>query len=69
MSTFDIVSEHGPWRLAGFVVAVAVFLLLHVARWPFVLIARVLWAAQVGLDHRITAAITTNTSESGKGEG
>lgn len=58
MSTFDIVAQHGAWRLAAFLGCVAVFLLLHLARWPFRLIERALLALQRGLDARITTALS-----------
>ncbi len=63
MSVFDVLHQHGPWRLAGFALALTVFLLLHLLRFPFALAARLLLAAQVGLDARITVAITPQTSE------
>ncbi|OQO91966.1 hypothetical protein B1813_06695 [Saccharomonospora piscinae] len=63
MSVFDIVQQHGPWKLAGFVAALGVFLLLHLIRWPLALAARLLHAAQAGLDARITSAMTPETAE------
>ncbi len=66
MSVFDVMQQHGPWRLAGFAAALAVFLLLHLLRWPLALAARLLLAAQTGLDARITAAITPHTDERGR---
>lgn len=65
MSTFDVLEQHGIWRLTGFLLAVAVFLLLHLVRVPFRLIERVLLALQTGLDARITTAITPPTSPRG----
>lgn len=62
MSTFDIVAQHGPWRLAAFLTAVAVFLLLHLARWPFQLIEKALLAIQRGVDARITTALSPPTA-------
>lgn len=62
MSTFDVLEQHGPWRLAAFLAAVAVFLLLQLARWPFRLIERALLAAQRGLDARIATALSPPTS-------
>ncbi|EHY90014.1 hypothetical protein ACQPZU_01835 [Saccharomonospora azurea] len=63
MSVFDVLHQHGPWRLAGFALALTVFLLLHLLRWPLALAARLLLAAQTGLDHRLTNAITPETTE------
>ena len=58
MSTFDVLDEHGPWRLAAFLACVAIFLALHLARQPFRLIERGLHAVQRGLDARITAHLS-----------
>ncbi|EHR48925.1 hypothetical protein SacmaDRAFT_0625 [Saccharomonospora marina XMU15] len=63
VTVFDIVQQHGPWRVAGFVAALALFLLLHLLRWPLALGARLLLAAQSGLDQRITNAVTPDTNE------
>lgn len=65
MSTFDVLEQHGIWRLAGFLVAVAVFLLLHLLRLPFRLIEHTLLALQKGLDARITTALTPPTTARG----
>lgn len=62
MSTFDILDQHGPWRLAAFLGCVAVFLLLQAARWPFRLIEKALLAIQRGLDARITTTFTPPTT-------
>lgn len=66
MSVFDVLHQHGPWRLAGFAAALTVFLLLHLIRWPLALAARLLLAAQTGLDARITTAITPDATEHAK---
>ena len=63
MSVFDVMHHHGPWRLAGFAAALAVFLLLHLIRWPVALVARLLLAAQTGLDQRLTNAISPDNAE------
>lgn len=62
VSTFDVLDQHGAWRLTGFVVAVAVFLLLQLIRLPFRLIEAGLLAAQRGLDARITQSMTPPTT-------
>ncbi|OKJ93837.1 hypothetical protein [Amycolatopsis sp. CB00013] len=54
MSVFEIAKEHGSWRLAGFAVAVLLFLVVGLLRWPLLLTARLLLAVQSGLDARIT---------------
>lgn len=60
MSTFDVLEQQGALRLAGFLFAVATFLLLHLIRLPFVAIERGLLAAQRGLDRRITTSVTAH---------
>lgn len=62
VSAFDVLDQHGAWRLIGFLVAVAVFLLLHLIRAPFVAIERALCAAQRGLDARITQCLSPPTT-------
>lgn len=62
MSTFDVLEQHGAWRLTGFLVAVAMFLLLHLLRLPFRAIERGLHAAQRGLDARITQCLSPPTT-------
>ena len=42
MSTFDVLRRYGTGALLRFAAAVAVFLVLHLVRIPFVLAARVL---------------------------
>jgi len=58
VSTFDVLTEHGPWRLVAFLGCVALFLLLHAVR----LIERGLHALQRGLDARITTALSPPTA-------
>lgn len=42
MSTFDVLERYGTAALLRFAAAVALFLVLHLARIPLVLVARVL---------------------------
>ncbi|MGW4520124.1 hypothetical protein [Amycolatopsis sp. NPDC004378] len=56
MSVFEIAKEHGSWRLAGFALAVLLFLAVGLLRWPLLFTARLLLAVQSGLDARITAS-------------
>ncbi|KFU82927.1 hypothetical protein SAMN04489729_4241 [Amycolatopsis lurida] len=60
MSVFEIAKEHGSWRLAGFAVAVLLFLAVGLLRWPLLLTARLLLAVQSGLDARITHSFAGN---------
>ncbi|HWD02745.1 MAG TPA: hypothetical protein VG674_09860 [Amycolatopsis sp.] len=58
MSVFDVLDYYGPWRLAAFVLAVALFLALHLARLPLVGLAWLLHAAMRGIDHQLSTRIT-----------
>jgi len=62
VSTFDVLDQHGPWRLAAFLGCVAIFLALHAIRQPFRLIEKALYALQRGLDARITSALSPPTA-------
>lgn len=57
MTLADIAQQYGTWRLAGFAACLLTWLLLALLRCPFVLVARVLAAAQHGIDARMTARI------------
>lgn len=59
MSVFEVVDQHGAWKVAAFVAALAAFLLLQALRSPFVVVARGLWLLQHGLNARIAAAAIT----------
>ncbi|PRX43841.1 hypothetical protein B0I33_1094 [Prauserella shujinwangii] len=50
MSTFDVLARYGTAALLRFAGAVVLFLLLHLARIPLVLAARVLEVAMRRLD-------------------
>ncbi|PXY31105.1 hypothetical protein [Prauserella muralis] len=50
MSTFDVLARYGTAALLRFVGAVVLFLLLHLARIPLVLLARVLEIAMRRID-------------------
>ncbi|MGW4400677.1 hypothetical protein ACWEHA_35750 [Amycolatopsis nivea] len=54
MSVFDVLEQHGPWRLFAFAASVLLFLALGLLRTPFVAVAWLLRALQTGLDRRIT---------------
>lgn len=57
MTVDDIARRYGTWTLAGFAACLLTWLLLAAIRCPFVLVARVLAAAQHGIDARMTARI------------
>ncbi len=65
MSVSDILASFGFLRVLGFVLAVLLYLALHVTRVPFVLVARLLALLQQGLDERITTTITRPTESPG----
>jgi hypothetical protein len=60
MSTFDVLGRFGTAALLRFVGAVAVFLLLHLARIPLILAARVLEGVMRRLDAYATRQATTH---------
>lgn len=57
MSVFDVLDHYGPWRLAVFVLAVGLFLALHLARLPLLAVAWLLNAAMRGIDRQLSARI------------
>lgn len=58
MSAFDVLDHYGPFKLAAFLIAVALFLALHLARLPLVFAAWLLHIAMRGIDHQLSARIT-----------
>lgn len=54
MSLFDVLEERGTARLISFVATLVGFLLLHLIRIPFVVIARALEHGARRLDHHAT---------------
>lgn len=60
MTLADIARRYGTWTLAGFAVCLVTWLLLAALRFPFVLIARLLGSAQVGIDARIAARLAAH---------
>lgn len=62
MTVADTLAAFGFLRLAAFALAVLLYLLLHAARAPFVLVARLLALLQQGLDERITTLTRPTTT-------
>ncbi|CAM4024829.1 hypothetical protein KIPE111705_36925 [Kibdelosporangium persicum] len=58
MSATEVLEEFGTWALAKFVAALLVFLLLHLARWPLLAVARVLEAGMSGIDRLISTRVS-----------
>lgn len=50
MTAFDVLDTYGAATLARFVGAVALFLLLHLIRWPLTVAVRVLTVAMRRVD-------------------
>ncbi len=64
MTLADIAQQYGPWRLAGFAACLITWLVLALIRCPFVVVARLLAAAQGGIDARLTARLAAPTASS-----
>jgi hypothetical protein len=68
MSARDVLARFGTWALLRFVLALLVFVLLHLARLPVLLLAVVLDSAMSRVDNAVTAAVS-DRPESAAGEG
>ena len=64
MTLADIAQQYGLWRLAGFAVCLVTWLLLAALRAPFVLVVRLLGAAQQGIDARMTDRLAASAASS-----
>lgn len=62
MSAWDVLARFGTVKLLGFVVALLVFVALHLARLPLLWAARLLEAAMSRVDHAITAAVSVTAT-------
>lgn len=58
MSATDVLARFGTWALLKFVVALLVFVLLHLMRLPVLLLAVVLESAMSRVDMAVTAAVS-----------
>lgn len=58
MTLADIARRYGTWTLTGFAICLVTWLLLAALRAPFVLVARLLAAAQSGIDDRLADRLT-----------
>ncbi|GAB3472278.1 hypothetical protein [Actinophytocola sediminis] len=65
MSATDVLARFGTWVLLRFVLALLVFVLLHLIRLPVLLLAAVLTGAMT----RVDLAVTTAGPGSVDGEG
>lgn len=64
MTVADIARRYGTWSLAGFAVCLVTWLILAAIRAPFVLVVRLLAAAQQGIDARMTDRLTASAASS-----
>jgi hypothetical protein len=58
MSATDVLARFGTWALLRFVLALLVFVLLHLVRLPVLLLAVVLDSAMSRVDNAVTAAVS-----------
>lgn len=69
MSATDVLARFGTWALLKFVVALLVFVVLHLTRLPFLALVAVLNAAMSRVDGAVTAAVSRGMPGSVAGEG
>ena len=67
MSASDVLARFGTWALLRFVVALLVFVVLHLMRLPVLLLVAVLDGAMSRVDKAVTAAVSTTGSVAGEG--
>jgi hypothetical protein len=58
MSASEVLQRFGTWAFLRFVLALVMFLALHLARLPFVLIVRLLETGMSRVDKAVTAAVS-----------
>lgn len=58
MSASEVLQRFGTWAFLRFVLALVMFLALHLARLPFVLMVRLLEAGMSRVDKAVTAAVS-----------
>jgi hypothetical protein len=61
MSASDVLHRFGTWAFLRFVLALLTFLVLHLARLPFVLVARLLEAGMSRVDKSVVAAVSRHS--------
>jgi hypothetical protein len=60
VSASDVLARFGTWALVKFVLALLVFVVLHLLRLPVLLLAVVLAAAMSRVDAMVAAAVSTD---------
>ncbi|MCT2587780.1 hypothetical protein [Actinophytocola gossypii] len=58
MSASDVLARYGTWALLRFVLALLVFVALHLVRLPVLLLVTVLNAAMSRVDGAVTSAVS-----------
>ncbi len=67
MSASDVLQRFGTWAFLRFVLALVMFLALHLTRLPFVLVARLLEVGMSRVDKAVTAAVSGTAQSSWEG--
>lgn len=57
MSASEVLQRFGTWTFLRFVLALVTFLVLHLARLPFVLVIRLLEGGMSRVDKAVTAVV------------
>lgn len=61
MSASQVLERFGTFALVRFVLALLVFVLLHLVRWPVLLVVAVLEGAMSRVDQAVTAAVSRDS--------
>jgi len=69
MSASEVLTRFGTWALLRFVLALLVFVVLHLLRLPVLLVVAVLNGAMSRVDKAVTAAVSVKSAGSVAGEG
>lgn len=69
MSASEVLQRFGTWVFLRFVLALVMFLALHLARLPFVLIIRLLEVGMSRVDKAVSAAVSVSGTTRSAWEG
>ena len=67
MSASEVLHRFGTWAFLRFVLALVMFLALHLTRLPFVLVARLLEVGMSRVDNAVTAAVSETARSTWEG--
>lgn len=67
MSAMEVLARFGTFALLRFVLALLVFVALHLVRLPILMVVRVLEAAMSRVDRAVTAAVSASAARMGEG--